>query len=251
LGISPAHANFFGSDDFNDNTVDPSKWGSDFSYGGGVLTETNSRLEYTVPTVADPPGWSGVDRPWILNHGSYVEGWAVQLDVGVGNVSVPIGGDNYAAMALYVQNASGPDRDGALIELGVFGDIGRNFLANFFIDGSFAGPSVYTGTTSEAGAVQIVFDSINKLLFLQYDINGSAGGYDWITLRTVDIKPWNMTDTSVFNAFVSAGSGGVVLTSGMVTADNFVASQVPEPATMLLLGSGLVGLLGLRKKFKK
>src|SRR5438309_9370719 len=65
-------------DNFDSDTVDPTKWGADTTIGNGRFVQQNNRLEYLAqPSTAHDEA----DRPWILTQFPTTNDWDIILEV--------------------------------------------------------------------------------------------------------------------------------------------------------------------------
>jgi hypothetical protein len=69
--------------------------------------------------------------------------------------------------------------------------------------------------------------------------------YGWSLAGLLSLNLFGGLDVTVNSVY-----GDFYLASSTLTANGDSAAPVPEPATLLLLGSGLLGLAGLRRKMK-
>ncbi|MGA9753901.1 MAG: hypothetical protein WBV23_02025 [Desulfobaccales bacterium] len=97
--------------------------------------------------------------------------------------------------------------------------------------------SQFSNASGQAGTVGSILERVITLN------SGATFSFDWAFLAG-DMSPWND-----FALFYLKDQNGIVFSMGLAQIGS--APAVPIPASFLLLGSGLLGLLGLAWKGKK
>lgn len=224
-------------DDFNDNSQDPTKWGEDYVWGRGVLTETNQRLEYTCGTGT---GDDEANRSWVLTRFPYNADWEIQIDV-VNLTS--LSADNQYNSFGFVVFSPRSWYDRILAELYASQWEGppqsNGFYADAMTAGDYIGGADTRGLGVTHGAVRIAFDSVTKVIRVFYDLD-TGNGYQWVQYGSFGLAgtggakgntDWGLTDADLFLLYVYGYSEHMTITGGQLFGDNFVESGgvVPSP----------------------
>jgi hypothetical protein len=128
----------------------------------------------------------------------------------------------------------------------------NNVAYNSFGDAaSITGPlftfnsAYFTGAWNDGLNIEITGRLSGTTLFDQTIVVDSTGptlfSPNWAGIDELDF----FSSGGTSHGYISGGSGE------HFAMDNFTYNAVPEPTTMLLVGSGLLGLWGARRKFKK
>jgi len=131
------------------------------------------------------------------------------------------------------------------------------FSANLFVGnsplGSNSGSVVpdwpyYTERFAWVNQVSTNWGSNTTLIDFSPLLNGTNQGL--IQVDPVLSSPLTIHEVNLYYGF-SIDGGPTISTSPAGFAYSASIAPVPEPSTMLLLGTGLVGLVGFRRKFRK
>jgi hypothetical protein len=218
------------SDNFNDNSKDPQRWGADETDGNGELDETGGVLEYTASPATDD---DFALRPWVASQFPYGADWEAQIDVF--NSTEPVNDDEVTSYGLSIVDSMDFGNE-IFIEIyasSLNGPPARNgFYGELQDDNVFVNFVDTSDLAVEDGAVRIAFEAGEKVFTLFYDIN-PGNGYDWQQFGSFgvdgnggsdDNADWDMTSADRFEVSVYGFSASMVVGSDQMFGDNFMAT---------------------------
>ncbi len=236
IASNHAHAAISGSDDFNDNSLDASKW-SLISDGSSTIKETNSRLEFSSLTNTQSSSQSML--VWAKNTPNANSAWEITLDVTNSYAPSinPFDSSDYlraASVALAVSGGSGS------LSVGFSTEKLQGFGVNEYFHGlscQFSGEDESTDIdlTGNSAAVRITYNKDTGLLSAYYDSNGPVGGYTWSLMKSSSIASWGLSPGQPMGVSISTGYSGSkpqAPATGNLQADNFKATSSNQPPTI-------------------
>ncbi len=246
--VAQCSAALWGSDDFDDNTKDTSKWGPDQQENSNVFfEETNGRLELNGDSMTGQ--YFHVRRPWVLNSADYGAHWAAIIEV---DMAAPFWflDDDSMSLGLGVYNPN-DSRDYADFVLSWSAERGTPLFYGRVVTNGQLTENIVHNIPSWSGALQLRWDAGGTTLSFLCDADGSAGGYNWTTVANVDLAAgndnWGMSAGNTFDLAVTGQVGGGASISGTeANADNF--QTIPEPATAVLLAFAASAGLALGRR---
>jgi hypothetical protein len=104
------------------------------------------------------------------------------------------------------------------------------------------GQQVESGLSTGQMIYQYVYDGLPQIPIL-------AGEKAWVSVAEYDRLTEDIGATQWLWCYSTLGPGGAW--DNAFTLEDNTTDPIPEPGTILLLGSGLVGLAGFRRKYRK